>query len=96
VRILGLANEREPAAGIERGVLERLGPIGDAGDRDDADPLVLPPNSLARRCITQEEPALSALEPEAQPFGQNSSSFRTASVTRSTDGMYASSICQYG
>src|SRR5919198_1562504 len=27
---------------------------------------------------------------------QNSSSFRTASTTRSTDGMYASSICQYG
>ena len=27
---------------------------------------------------------------------QNSSTFRTASTTRPTDGMYASSICQYG
>ena len=27
---------------------------------------------------------------------QNSSSFRAASATRSADGMYASSICQYG
>ena len=27
---------------------------------------------------------------------QNSSSLRTAATTRSTDGMYASSSCQYG
>ena len=48
-------------------------------------------------------PRLPAANDEAlgfDPIGrrlrQNSSSFRAASTTRSGEGMYASSICQYG
>ena len=36
------------------------------------------------------------LERQLVDDAQNSSSFRTASTIRSTDGMYASSIFQYG
>ena len=36
--VVGLGDEREPAAGIERGVLERLWPVGDARDGHDPEP----------------------------------------------------------
>jgi hypothetical protein len=39
--------------------------------------------------------ATVTLEPEAKPLGQEKNE-RTAALTRSTDGMYASSIVQYG
>jgi hypothetical protein len=38
----------------------------------------------------------SPLLSDRPPAFQNSSVFRAAATTRSTDGMYASSICQYG
>src|SRR5205823_1633030 len=68
----------------------------DAGDRDDAQARVLPAHRLARGGIAQPVAGTGALEPQAQAFCQNSSVFRTAATTRPTDGMYASSICQYG
>ena len=84
-------------AGIERRVFDCARPERDARDRYDAQSWVLPAHRLAGRRITQMEAALAALEPEPEPLGaQNSSSFRAASATRSADGMYASSICQYG
>jgi hypothetical protein len=96
VRVLGLPNECQSPTRVERRIGECFEPERDTGDGDDADALVLPANAVARRRVTQEEPALSALEPKAQPLGQNSSSLRTAAETRSGEGMYASSICQYG
>ena len=95
--VLRLGHQGEPPAGIERRVLDGARPEGDARDRHDAQPRVLPAHRLAGRRVPQVEAALAALEPEPQPLGaQNSSSFRAASATRSADGMYASSICQYG
>ncbi len=49
----------------------------------------------ARAGRHQCESAHRSNEPDPHPL-QNSRTFRTASTTRSTDGMYASSICQYG
>ena len=66
-------------------------------DRNDAHTRVLPAKPLTGCRVAQMKTALAALEPEPQALrAQNSSSFRTASTTRSTDGMYASSICHYG
>ena len=96
MRVVGLGDERETPSWVERPIVESVQAIGDPGDRYHADPLVLPADSFAGRRVTQEEPALGALHPETQPLGQNASSFRAAAATRSTDGMYASSICQYG
>ena len=95
--VLGLAHEREPSAGVERGVVDVAGPEGHACDRNDPEAWVLPANWLAGRRIPQVVAGRAALKPEPEALaGQNSSVLRTAATTRSTDGMYASSICQYG
>ena len=83
--VVGLGDERETPARIERGVGDGLGPERDPGDRDDTDARVLPAYALARRRIPQLVTAPGALEPEPQTFAQIS--FRTAADTRSTDGM---------
>jgi len=97
VLVLGLAHECEPAARVERGVVDVAGSKGHARDRNDPKTRVLPANRLAGRRITQVIAGPAALEPEPQSLAdQNSSVLRTAATTRSTEGMYASSICQYG
>jgi hypothetical protein len=101
VLVLGLRHEREPPARRERVVLQRVQAVRDPGDVDDANARILPPDELLGLGVAQAEPVTAALEPEpeppsARPGAQKSSSLRAASTTRSTDGMYASSICQYG
>jgi hypothetical protein len=97
VLVLGLAHECEPPAWVEGGVVDIAGPEGHACDRNDVEARVLPANRLAGRRITQVIAGPAALEPEPQSLAdQNSSVLRTAATTRSTEGMYASSICQYG
>jgi hypothetical protein len=96
VWILRLGDERERPSGREALVLKRFEPVRGSGDRDDEKPLVRPANRLARRRVAQPVARLAALEPEAKPLAQKASSRRAASTTRLTDGMYASSICQYG
>ena len=49
---------------------------------------------VARLPAADDQPL--GLDPVGRRSLQNSSSFRAASATRSADGMYASSICQYG
>jgi hypothetical protein len=96
VLVLRLAHEREPRARVERRVRDGFRAEGDTRDGDDADARVVACDGLAGRGVAQVvagAPAV-ALEPEAQPLAQNSD--RTASATRSGDGMYASSIAQYG
>ena len=94
--VFGLANERQPPARVERRIVQRVGAERDAGDGDDADPLVPPADELARRGVAEPVPAPGLLQPQPETLAQNSSSLRAASTTRSTEGMYASSICQYG
>jgi hypothetical protein len=94
--ILGLRHEREPAAGLEAVVLQRLLAERRPRKRHDTDPLVLPPDRLPGRSVPEVKTSVGPLEPEAKPLAQNARSRCAASTTRSTDGMYASSICQYG
>ena len=57
------------------------------------------PDSIAedRRQVAREVAVEgAALERDLVRGHQNASSFRTASATRATDGMYASSSFQYG
>ena len=77
-------------------MLQRLDSERHSRDGHDEDPRVLPAHDLARRRIAQAVAGMGALEQETEALAQKSSSFSTASTTRSTDGMYASSICQYG
>jgi hypothetical protein len=87
VLVVGLGDEREPLAGIERRVGDRFRPEGDAGDGDDADARILPADDLAGRRVAQVVPRAPpvALQPESETPGQNSE--RTAAATRSGDGM---------
>ncbi len=96
VLVLRLGDERQPEPGRERGVLQGVESVRGAGDRNDEEPLVVPPDRLPRRGVAQPVAGLPALEPETQPSAQNSRTRRAAATTRSTEGMYASSICQYG
>jgi hypothetical protein len=96
VLVVRLPDERHAAAGIERLVVDVPRTKGDTRDRNDEHAFVFPAHAFTRRRVPQVEPRAAALEPETQPLAQNSSVLRTASTTRSTDGMYASSICQYG
>lgn len=94
--VLRLRHERQARTGVERRIGDRLRPERDAGDRDDANARVLPGDARAGRGVAQVVAGAApvALEPETKTFAQNRE--RTAAVTRSTDGMYASSIVQYG
>ena len=55
-----------------------------------------PRHARACGCGCHEHSAQHAGNEHDPERAQNSNTFRTASTTRSTDGMYASSICQYG
>ena len=70
--IVQLGDEGQAEAGVEGRVVERVGPEGDTCGRNDADPLVLPPDTLAGGRIAQVEPAAAALEPETEPLAQSS------------------------
>ena len=94
--VVGLRHERERPPGREAFRLHLVQAKADARDRDDMDPRVVLAHELLRRGIAQPITGPGPLEPQAQPLAQYSSSFRTAFATRCTDGMYASSICQYG
>jgi hypothetical protein len=96
VLVVRLGDERERTARGERLVLQRVGPERDARDGDDPDPRVLAADDLLRRRVPDAEAVAGTLEPQPEPLGQNASRRFAASTTRSTDGMYASSICQYG
>ena len=94
--VVGLRHERERPAGSEAFRLHVVHAVADARDRDDVDPRIVFANGLLGRGVAQPVTGPGPLEPEAEPLAQYSSSFRAAFATRSTEGMYASSICQYG
>jgi hypothetical protein len=94
--VVRFGKQRQPPTRIERLVVDGTGAKRDPGDGDDADAVILPPDPLARSRVAQVVAAQTTLEPEPEPLAQNSSSLRAASTTRAIDGMYASSICQYG
>jgi hypothetical protein len=87
VLVVGLSDERKRPRGFEGRIVERLDAIRDARDRHDCDAGILPTDRLTRLSVSQVIARLARLEPEAKAPAQNSSSFSTASTTRSTDGM---------
>ena len=70
VLVVALGNEREPAPGVERRVVDDAGAEGDARYRDDAQARVLPSDPLARRRVAQVVTRFPALEPEPKPPGR--------------------------
>src|SRR5207248_1736702 len=66
VLVLGLRDEREPPAGVERRILDRFRPERDSRDGDHADALVLPRDELARGRVSHPDAGAGPLEPEPQ------------------------------
>ena len=95
----------EPRHGLPKNALRFLElanvPQGAAQPEQRAEEVVVVEAGLDRRAVLRNRlgfpPRCVVREgPFERLAAQNSSSFATASTTRSTDGMYASSICQYG
>jgi hypothetical protein len=63
VRIVRLGYEDEPASGVERRIVEHLEPVRDTRLRDDADPTILPANTLSVRSVAKKVAALRPFEP---------------------------------
>jgi hypothetical protein len=68
VLVVGLGHERDASARVEGRVVDVARPERNAGDRHDAQALVLPAHRLTGRGIAEEKPALAALEPKSQPL----------------------------
>ena len=98
--VVGLGHERDALARREALVLERIRPVRGPGDPHDVESRILPPDDLVRGRVAEPVARARPLEPEPEPLAgrrhQNASSLRTDAATRSAEGMYASSICQYG
>ena len=64
--VVRLGHERKPSAGSECVVLERVDPIGHAGDLDHANARILAAHELAGRSIAQAKSGAAPLEPEPE------------------------------
>ena len=73
VGIVGLGHERQPTAGVEGRIVERLRPVGDAGDGDDTDPRILPAHWRLGLGVAEVVAALTSFEPQAEPVRHLSS-----------------------
>src|SRR5919198_4973915 len=69
--VVGLAHEGQAPAGVERRVVDVPGAERHAGDRDDAEPRILPPDGLARGGVAEPVARAPALEPEAKAFAHD-------------------------
>src|SRR5205085_11190023 len=98
--VVGLGHERDALARREAVVLKGLRPIRCACDPHDMETRILPAEDLVGGGVAEPVARARPLEPEPEPLAgrrhQKASSLRTAAATRSAEGMYASSICQYG
>ena len=68
VLVVGLGDEGKPATGVERWVGQRLGPLGDTGDRYDADPGILPAHRLAAGRVPEAVARLGSFEQQPEPL----------------------------
>jgi hypothetical protein len=66
VLVRPLRHERQPLAGIERRIGQRVRAVGDARRGNHADARILPAHGLAGRRVAEPVAALAALEPESQ------------------------------
>src|SRR6266540_575725 len=83
VLVLGLAEQGEAAARVERRVGQGIGPIRDTRDRHDAHARVGPANGLAGSRVAQEVAGLAALEPDAKALAHRNASARRTACTPS-------------